>query len=175
MKVSSWHIGIAAEAFAAGLFARFGYNVSVQYGANQPEYDLLIERGDEVMKVSVKGSQDAAWGLTQSYKKGHTYHEAADIWLKKHGKRTVFCLVQFYGVDATAMPRVYLALPSEIAKALNDSRCGNGETILYEKHVWTSGIGAGTTDELPDLWRFSADRIQELMTAINIDSIAKNK
>ena len=38
---SSWHVGVAAEAYAAALFARCGYDVSVQYGANQPEYDLI--------------------------------------------------------------------------------------------------------------------------------------
>ena len=40
--VSSWHIGIAAEAFAAAQFARFGIDVSVQYRANQPEYGLIV-------------------------------------------------------------------------------------------------------------------------------------
>ena len=40
-QISSWHVGVAAEAFAAALFARYGYDVSVQYGANQPEYDLI--------------------------------------------------------------------------------------------------------------------------------------
>lgn len=45
-KVSSWHVGIAAEAFAAAQFTRFGVDVSVQYGANQPEYDLIATRGD---------------------------------------------------------------------------------------------------------------------------------
>lgn len=43
----SWHVGVAAEAYAAGLFARCGIDVSVQYGANQPEYDLVIVRGDK--------------------------------------------------------------------------------------------------------------------------------
>ena len=38
--MSSWHVGIAAKAFAVGMFARCGYDVSVQYGANQPEYAL---------------------------------------------------------------------------------------------------------------------------------------
>jgi hypothetical protein len=39
---SSWHVATAAEAIAAAQFARLGFNVSVQYGANQPEYDLMI-------------------------------------------------------------------------------------------------------------------------------------
>ncbi len=40
MQITSFHVGVAAEAFAAGLFARCELDVSVQYGANQPEYDL---------------------------------------------------------------------------------------------------------------------------------------
>ena len=168
VKVSSWHIGIAAEAFAAGLFARLGYNVSVQYGANQPEYDLLVEKDDLTMKVSVKGSQTGSWGLIQSYKKGNTYVEAANLWSKTHGKKTVFCLVQFRNTDLTTMPRVYLALPCEVADALKKSRAGNGETILYEDHTWKHGLGGGTTDKLPKHWRFSDDRIQQLLTAINM-------
>ncbi len=35
--MDSYHVAVAAEAFAAGLFARCGLDVSVQYGANQPE------------------------------------------------------------------------------------------------------------------------------------------
>lgn len=43
-EVTSRHIGVAAEAAAAALFARAGFDVSVQYGANQPEYDLIVAR-----------------------------------------------------------------------------------------------------------------------------------
>ena len=168
MKVDSWYIGIAAEAFAAALFARCGYNVSVQYGANQPEYDLMVAKGDDLfMKVSVKGSQDGAWGLTQSYKRGNTYFEATDKWLEKHGKKTVFCLVQFKGVEPLAMPRVYLALPREIGDELNKSRNGNGETVLREYHAWKQGIGSGSIDAIPQHWQFSVERIEQLLGMIN--------
>ena len=85
--MNSWHVGVAAEAMAAAQFARYGYDVSVQYGADQPEYDLIASRGDEMLKISVKGSKDGAWGLTQSLKKGRTYHEAIDEWLSKHHKK----------------------------------------------------------------------------------------
>lgn len=54
--ISSWHVGVAAEAYAAAVFARYGYDVSVQYGANQPEYDLIATSGDLMLKISVKGS-----------------------------------------------------------------------------------------------------------------------
>jgi hypothetical protein len=64
--MTSRNVGVAAEAIAAAQFARCGFDVSVQYGANQPEYDLIVARGDALLKVSVKGSQDGGWGLTQS-------------------------------------------------------------------------------------------------------------
>ena len=67
--MNSWHVGVAAEAIAAAQFARYTYDVSVQYGANQPEYDLIAVSGDKMLKISVKGSQDGSWGLTQSFKK----------------------------------------------------------------------------------------------------------
>ena len=86
-QISSWHVGVAAAAFAAGLFARYGYDVSVQYGANQPEYDLIAVSGYKMLKISVKGRQDGSWGLTQSYKKGCNYHEAIAKWLAGHHKR----------------------------------------------------------------------------------------
>jgi Holliday junction resolvase-like predicted endonuclease len=53
---SSWQVATAAEAFAAAQFSRCGWDVSVQYGANQPEYDLVAVDGDRMIKVSVKGS-----------------------------------------------------------------------------------------------------------------------
>jgi hypothetical protein len=64
-----YHVGVATEAFAAGLFAHAGCDVLVQYGANQPEYDLMITRAGQAFSVSVKGSQDGGWGLIQSYKR----------------------------------------------------------------------------------------------------------
>lgn len=167
-RISPWHVGIAAEAFAAAVFARYGYDISVQYGANQPEYDLIVAKEDSMMKVSVKGSQDGAWGLTQSYKKDHTYHEAVDIWLTKHHEHTVFCLVQFKDVDFDEMPRVYLATPGEIAQRLKDSANGRGETILYEKHEWGKPAAAfGTIDKIPDKWKLSSERIIELFSLLS--------
>jgi hypothetical protein len=39
-----WHVATAAEAFAAGQFARFGWDVLVQYAANLAEYDFIANR-----------------------------------------------------------------------------------------------------------------------------------
>src|ERR1700690_1396973 len=97
-KFTSYHVGVAAEAIAAAQFARCGFDVSVQYGANQPEYDLIVAKADNLLKVSVKGSKDGSWGLTQSFLAHADYHGAIDKWLERHGLRTVFCLVQFRNV-----------------------------------------------------------------------------
>lgn len=61
--MTAWHVAVAAEAVAASLFARCGLDVSVQYGAEQPEYDLVVVRDDRLLKVSVKGNQDGGWPL----------------------------------------------------------------------------------------------------------------
>ena len=162
-SISSWHVGVAAEAYAAALFARYGYDVSVQYGANQPEYDLIAVSGDKILKISVKGSQDGSWGLTQGFKKDCDYHEAIDRWLKAHHKKTIFCLVQFKDTVPNEIPRMYLASPKEIAERMNASAGGRGETILYENHTWgPRAAGHGTTDRIPDSWQFSAERLKEM-------------
>ena len=160
-KMTSWHVGVAAEAFVAAQFARMRYDVSVQYGANQPEYDLIAVSGDKMLKISVKGSQDGSWGLTQSYKKGYDYHEAIQKWLDDHHKKTIFCLVQFQGTSDAELPRMYLASPTEIAQVLNASAGGRGETILYEYHKWgPRAAGSGTIDRIPEEWRFTEERAQ---------------
>jgi hypothetical protein len=165
---TSWHVSVAAESITAALFAQCGYDVSVQYGANQPEYDLMVAKGERVLKISVKGSQDGGWGLCQSYlKKGSgDYHSAISAWVERHKPRTILCFVQFKGVKLTEMPRLYLATPAEIGERLRASRKGKGDTILWERHEWgTRAHGAGTTEEIPSIWEFSAQRIESLLNA----------
>ena len=163
-KVSSWHVGVAAEAVAATQFARVGFDVSVQYGANQPEYDLMVTRGDQMLKVSVKGSQDGAWGLTQSYLKNADYHGAIDKWAARHKRRTVFCFVQFKNVALDSLPRVYLATPHEVAERMKANAGGRGDTIHCEHHAWSARAhGKGTVDRIPDGWRFSKARVDALL------------
>jgi hypothetical protein len=65
-RIKAEIVATAAEAFAAAQFARFGYDVSVQYGANQPEYDLIIAEGRRMLKISVKGSADGGWNCPGS-------------------------------------------------------------------------------------------------------------
>ena len=67
-----------------------------------------------MLKVSVKGSQDGGWGLTQScMEKGKAaYHEAADKWRARHKPRTILCFVQLE-VPLNELPKVYLATPDK--------------------------------------------------------------
>ncbi|WP_082547612.1 hypothetical protein [Rhodanobacter sp. Soil772] len=164
---NSWHVATAAEAFAAAQFARCGWDISVQYGANQPEYDLVAVDKSRMLKVSVKGSKDGAWGLTQSYLSNANYHGAVDTWLARHFNKTVFCLVQFKDVALSALPRMYLATPQEIGAWLKLAAVGRGDTILYEHHAWASRAHAsGTTDSIPDHWTFTEQRVNDLAATV---------
>jgi len=162
--MKAYHCGVAAEAYAAALFAHAGCDVLVQYGANQPEYDLLVVRGKHRVKVSVKGSQDGGWLLAARYKRaGRTYAEAIDAWEQGHADKTVlYCFVQFKGVTLGAMPRVYLAKVDEVAAYLKRSRAGQGHLSLRENYTWRKGPAAGTVDCIPQGWRFE-ERIKLLM------------
>lgn len=111
---NSWHVATAAEAFAAGQFARCGLDVSVQYGANQPEYDLVAVNHNQILEIPVKGSKDGAWGLTQSYLEKADYQGAIDSWLAKHSTKVIFRLVQFYEVPVTSCQGCTLRLPMKL-------------------------------------------------------------
>jgi hypothetical protein len=161
---SSWHVATAAEAIAAAQFARLGFNVAVQYGANQPEYDLMIADDKQMLKISVKGSADGGWGLTQSRLSNANYHAAADEWLARHKAHTALCFVQFKGIEFDAMPRIYLARPVEVMARLTGASGGRGDTILFEDYTrGPRAAGAGTNERIPDTWRLSANRIADVM------------
>ncbi len=172
--VTQWQVSVAAEALAAAQFARCGCDVSVQYGANQPEYDLIVARGENLLKVSVKGSQDGSWGLTQTYltKLGNAnYLGAIDEWLRRHGLKTVFCFVQFKGAELNELPRLYLARPPEVAQRLRETAKGRGDTILYEKHSWgVRAVGAGTEERIPESWCFTMARADELFSSCALEA-----
>jgi len=51
-KLTSWQVAVAAEAITAAQFARCGSDVSVQYGADQPEYDLIVAKCHRRNKTS---------------------------------------------------------------------------------------------------------------------------
>ena len=172
--MASFHVGVSAEAFAAGFFAQVGCDVLVQYGANQPNYDLVATRGRRIIKISVKGSQDGAWGLIQNYKaKGISYHRAADRWAADQSPVIVYCLVQFKNVKLGGSPRVYLATVKEIATWHKASRKGFGGTTLYEDHRYVRGRAAKTTDRIPVEWRFSEKRLGEMLRVCGGEAVGK--
>jgi hypothetical protein len=154
---------VAAESVVASLLAQCGYDVLVQYGANQPGYDLVAIKPGRILKVSVKGSQDGGWVLTAGLKtSGNTYHEAADEWLEKHGPDLVFAFVQFKNIELGKMPNVYLARSKEVAAHLKSKKGGTGDTRFAEYQLWKSGIAKGVTDEVPEKWKFTQKRIDSV-------------
>ena len=164
VTMNSFQVAIAAEAYVAAVMAQAGCDVSVQYGANQPEYDLIATKGDRFRKISVKGSKDGGWVLVASLKKGRGYHEAIDAWVNKHQDQSViYALVQFKGVSFGEMPRVYFCTIQEAAEYMKSSRGAHGYTSLRETYKWASGIAKGAVDNIPSQWRASANRINDLM------------
>lgn len=153
---------IAAESFVASVLAQAGYDVLVQYGANQPHYDLVAVKDKRILLVSVKGSQDGGWMLASRYvKEGVNYHQAIDQWLKTQREDLVFILVQFQGVSIGQAPRVYVARPPELASQLRAHRDGKGHGALQED--WQRNHPRSSyTDKIPHSWVFSRDRIDAI-------------
>ncbi|WP_425230924.1 hypothetical protein [Sphingomonas sp.] len=119
-----------------------------------------------MLKLSVKGSQDGGWGLTQSYLSNEIRadcHGAADRWLARHTFQTAICLVQFADVPDDELPRMYLAWPAEVAAQLRNASRGRGDTILWEDHLHgPRAFAAGTRDRLPDDWRLTRRRAETM-------------
>ncbi|SRR5882672_1733126 len=152
---------IAAESYAACLLSRVGYDVSVQYGAHQPHYDLVAEKAKRFLPISVKGSQDGGWMLAVRYKnKDRSYHQAADAWLAAQRSDVIFLFVQFLGVLMGEAPRVYIARPNEIATHLKSQRGGNGYGALEEG--WAPRKRSKYKHKIPAKWVFSEKRVNEL-------------
>lgn len=163
-EFTSGECSVVGESYTATLFAWAGFDISVQYGANQPEYDLVLVCRKKMLKVSVKGSKDGGWGLTQSHKKDRSYSEAIDYWVSKHTDNTIVSLVQFKDSDFEKgeSPRVYIATPKEIGEEMKKIRGGHGNTVLRERHLWQSGLAKGLSDYIPEEWRFNRERLKVL-------------
>ena len=162
--LTKYQVGVAAEAFAACLLSQSGCDVSIQYGANQPGYDLTASKCGRVLHVSVKGSQDGGWGLSQRFKNsGTSYLDAAELWCAAQAAHLTFCFVQFQRVAVGGLPRAYLATPREVAEQLKCSRGGSGNTILYEDHRGVRGAGKDFQNKIPTHWLATMERVDELL------------
>jgi hypothetical protein len=170
-KPSSWPISIGAEGIAAAQFARCGFDVLVQSGRDKPWYDFAVTRAGNLMKVSVKASDDGRWNLPQSFARrgpelgGRNIdcRSAIDFWMDSQGTKTICCLVQFEGVAINLLPRIYLAFPNEIAAEMRIASERTGQCALHELYEWTTSEGRLEVGSLPSNWRFSPERIHELI------------
>lgn len=159
---------IAAESYAACLLAQAGYDILVQYGAHQPKYDLVAERGARFLPISVKGSQDGAWMLAVKYKTNDTtYHQAIEHWLENQRGDVIFCFVQFFGVALGELPRAYIAGQVEIASYLKSQCDGRGYGALQED-CRRQRPGSKYSHKIPDAWRFSEPRLDAIASQLEI-------
>jgi len=162
MPMTSRQCEIAAESYTACLLAQSGYDVLVQYGANQPHYDLMAVKDKRMLPVSVKGSQDGGWMLAVRYKTpGVDYHQAIEKWLAAQRDDVLYIFVQFRGVGLGLAPRVYVARPPEIAVQLKNQCDGRGYGALQEDSVLHSPRSK-YKDRLPASWLFSSLRIDAI-------------
>ena len=153
---------IAAESYTASLLAQCGYDVLVQYGANQPDYDLVANKGERFLPISVKGSQDGGWMLAVRFKKKDiSYHDAIAKWCSNQRKDIIFIFVQFLYVNVGEAPRVYLARPQEIADHMKTQCNGRGHGALQEDYL-RDHPRSNYNHKIPQSWLFSQERIDKI-------------
>lgn len=170
-KTATWPIAVGAEGIAAAQFARCGFDVLAQVGRDKPWYDFAVTRAGNMLKVSVKASDDGRWNLAQGFIRRNSEpgtrtldcRTAIDFWADSQGSKTICCLVQFQDVAITQMPRIYLAYPGEIAAEMRLASERTSICCLPEQYEWTSAEGRREFGALPSKWRFSMERIQELL------------
>lgn len=157
--MTPYQVNVGAEAFAAVVLSQAGYDVAMQHGTTQPDWDILATKGARTLKLQVKGSQDGGWGLFQSYIQNADYHAALASWAAAQLPDIVYFLVQFSGVSVPNAPRCYIARPDEIHTHMKTTRGGHAYTSLRENYSYARGVGAGHTDIVPAQWLVTAERI----------------
>lgn len=169
-RLSSRQISAAAENIAAAQFAMHGFDLLEQGGQTRYFYDLGVANAGGMMKVTVYGSFRGFWNLVDPFlykapasRTRSDDHRAIGRWLERQGAKVTFCLVQFELADLSRMPRIYLATAGEIAARLHESVEMLGDTALYEEFEIEDAGGRHTVETLPARWRFSQERIAELM------------
>jgi hypothetical protein len=171
VRSTTWPITVGAEGIAAAQFARCGFDVLVQASRDKAWYDLVVSRAGNLLKISVKASDDGEWRLTSGYARsdqtiaGASFdmRNAIDRWQASYGSRTVCCLVQFCGVSIDEMPRIYLALPGEVAQIMRETSNRIGRCAVCERYDWTLPDGSQQSESLPSGWRFGPCRIEDLL------------
>jgi hypothetical protein len=162
---------MAAENVAAAQFALYGFDVLEQAGRSCSAYDLGVAKAGGMLKLTVHGSIQGFWNLIDPYldttvPATHAdLHRAIDLWLEQHSARITCCLVQFTSENLNQTPRLYLASAHEIAEKLHETIEQLGDTALYEQYEVTHEDGGHAVESLPVAWRFSQQRIADLMRA----------
>ncbi len=152
---------IAAESYVTCLLAQSAYDVFVQYGAHQQDFDLVATKGKRTVRISVKGTQDGAWMLAVKYlQPGVNYTAAIKKWLEAQPDELVYMFVSFR-VPLGETSRVYVARPSEIAKQLQAQSSGQGKAVLREDTP-THHPRAKYQDKIPVEWHYSTERIDNI-------------
>jgi Holliday junction resolvase-like predicted endonuclease len=153
---------IAAESYTACLLAQAGYDVLVQYGANQPHYDLVAVKDKRILPISVKGSQDGGWMLAVRYvKEGVNYHAAIDQWLSNQRDDVIYVFVQFKHVLPSNAPRVFVARPRDIALHMKTQCAGRGHGSLQEDYR-RDHPRSQYDHKVPSNWNFTYERIDAI-------------
>jgi hypothetical protein len=153
---------IAAESYSACLLAQAGYDILIQYGANQPYYDIVANKDERFLPISVKGSQDGGWMLSVKYKnENNSYHEAIDNWLNAQRNDVIFLFVQFINIRIGESPRTYIALPNEIAAHMKTQCNGRGHGSLQEDYR-RDHPGSRYNHKIPTDWLFTQNRIDRM-------------
>lgn len=161
---------IAAESYTACLLAQCGYDISVQYGANQPYYDLIADKDGKMMRVSAKGSQDGGWMLAVKYKNSsNSYADAIDCWFKTQPEDVVFIFVQFIHVSFGDAPRVFIASTSEIAEHMKTQCNGRGHGSLQEDYQ-RDHPKSQYSHKIPSEWKLTSERLDRFCEQINKSS-----
>jgi hypothetical protein len=159
-KITKHQVSVAAESFATASFARAGYNVFVQYGPNQPGYDLVVSHEKKVLHVSVKGSMDPKGWVISTKKKDMTYEASLKEWYKNN-KDWFFYLVLFKKNEIDSMPEMYITSAKELYDHLNKGFFGAPCLTLYHDYCPKQGKNKGEVQKLPSDWNFSKKRIEK--------------
>jgi hypothetical protein len=159
--MSSRQCEIAAESYVTCLLAQSAYDVFVQYGAHQQDFDLVATKDERTLRISVKGTQDGAWMLAVKYlQPGVGYIEAIKKWLKAQPEDLVYMFVSFRVPHGEA-PRVYVAGPPEIAEQLESQSSGQGKAVLREDTP-AHHPRAKHQDKIPNSWHYSTERLDNM-------------
>jgi hypothetical protein len=160
-------VSVAAQKMAAAQFSLFGFDVLEQSGSARFFYDLGVARSGGMMKVVVHGSLDGFWDLVEPYLDRSSaqvpdYHRAIDMWLERHSSHITCCLVQFYSVqfdstDPQLTPRIFLASAHEVAERLHQGT----DKLIGAPMALRNAVDVH--ESLPGRWRFSEERIAELI------------